>query len=312
MHDPRHRDAERESPVSSTWLNFMGAQIRHDGGKYKGRFAEAGSGEALILLHGQGGHIESFSRNLTVYGRHFHTFALDCVWHGYGPQPPFDEELLPTYVDQVLDFMDWQGIESAHIEGQSMGGWTAMRLAHDHPDRVKKLVLTTCQGFQVDVPGVPMEPAPNPAAMENQRKFLGDPNFENIRSRLKGLFARPELMPEEIVHIRQKIYSDPTINKSLTNVVTSYMGGPGSAPRKHVLSEEQLAEIKTPTLVYWGENNMVPPPIGERLAEIIPNARYYCSPVTGHWAQFENADDHNREVLRFLTGNDKLEPDAIE
>jgi pimeloyl-ACP methyl ester carboxylesterase len=189
-----------------------------------------------------------------------------------------------------------------------MGGWTAMRLAHDHPDRVKKLVLTTCQGFRVEVPGVPMSPTPGPEARDNQVRFLQDPSRDNIHKRLMGLFAEPDKMPEEVIDIRHKLYNNPATNKSLQQVVMSYMGGPESPASKYVLTEKDLSEIKTPTLVYWGEKNNVPPPIGERLAQVIPNARYFCRPNTGHWAQFENANDHNREVLRFLTGDDKLNP----
>ena len=294
--------------MTSTWVGMMGAQVLHGGNRYPGRYVEAGAGEPLILLHGQGGHVESFSRNIMSYAEHFHVFALDCVWHGYGPQPPFDPRLVPTYVDQVVDFMDWQGIESANIEGQSMGGWTAMRVGLEHPDRVKKLVLTTAQGFILEPkPGEIHGGLPGPAALERQVSFLKNPTRENIRARLTGLFANPDRMPEEIIDIRFKIYNDPIPQQSLQNVVTNYMAGPGSAPQEFILREPELAKIKAPALVYWAENNPVAPPAGEILAAAMPNGEHYCAADTGHWAQFENADEHNRVVLRFLTGDPKLE-----
>src|SRR6266849_4645466 len=97
--------------MASIWTDLLGAEVRHGGNKYPGRYVEAGSRDAepLLLLHGGGGHVENFSRNIMPYAQHFHVFALDCVWHGLGPQPPFNKELLPTYVDQVIDFLDWQG-----------------------------------------------------------------------------------------------------------------------------------------------------------------------------------------------------------
>lgn len=299
--------------MSSIWVDLLGAKVGVTEGRYQGRYIEAGEGEPLILLHGQGGHVENFARNIMVAARYYHVFALDCAWHAYGPRPEFDPELLPVFVDQVLDFMDSRGIESAHIEGQSMGGWTAMRLAHDHPQRVRKLVLATVQGFNVEVPGLPpMEPTPGAALRERFVTYLRDPSYENIRGRLEVLFANPERVPEEMIHVRRKLYRDPIINDWLVKVLMTYMGGPESPAMRHLLDEKQLGEIQAPTFVFWSDKNTVPPPYGEKLAASIPGAIYYCALDTGHWAQYEAANEHNREVLRFLTGDNHLEPPAYD
>lgn len=294
----------------STWVMLLGAQVRVGGNRFRGRYVEAGAGEPVVLLHGQGGHAENFARNIMPLARHFHVFALDCVWHALGPQPPFNPALLPTYVEQVVDFLDWQGIPSAHVVGQSMGGWTAMRLAYEHPDRVRKLVLVTTQGFTLaPKPGQePIQAVPGAASLQQQLTFLNNPTLENIRQRMVGLLARPERLTDEAIAIRHALYNIPHVNRSLQQVVRNYMGGPDSAPRKYVMTERELAQVKAPTLVYWADQNPVPPAAGEALARAIPGARYYCSADCGHWAQFEHADEFNREALRFLTGDASLEP----
>jgi pimeloyl-ACP methyl ester carboxylesterase len=144
-----------------------------------------------------------------------------------------------------------------------------------------------------------------------QMTYLENPNWENIRQRMVGLLARPERLPDELIAARQKIYSYPPTNASLRLVNQNYLGAdlPSS---KHLMTETELAQIKAPTLVYWAENNMVPPVMGERLAAAIPGAQYYCALDTGHWAQFEHPDEHNRVVLRFLTGDPTVEPLSIE
>ncbi len=298
--------------MASIWVDLLGAQVRFGGRKYPGRYLEAGSPDAepLVLLHGSGGHVENFSRNLMAYAQHFHVFALDCVWHGLGPQPPFDPALIPTYVDQVVDFLDWQGIDRANVEGQSMGGWTAQRLAYEHPERLRKLVLTTAQGFRLKPPpgAEPAAPAPSRNTAARQLAYLDDPSWENIRQRMLPLLANPARLPDELIAVRQKLYRNPATNASLRQVVQHYMGGPELPSQQYVMTETELGQITAPTLVYWGDHNMVPPAMGERLAQAIPGAQYYCAADTGHWAQFEHANEHNRVVLRFLVGDPTLEP----
>jgi 2-hydroxy-6-oxonona-2,4-dienedioate hydrolase len=301
--------------MSSLWVEMMGVEIKHDGRKYRGRYAEAGAGEALFLLHGHGGHLESFARNIKAYAEHFHVFAVDLPWHGLGPQPPFEPELMPTFLDYLLDFMAWRGIDAAHLEGQSMGGWLAMRLAHDRPDKVKKLVLTTVQGFKAEVPGVPAGLPPGPAAASAgppaEPGTAPAPTFAQLQARIRNNVVDPNEIGDDLVEARLLIYSDPTFRLNQDLLTLSYRGVRGNAdtPAKNwTLSEADLARIKAPTLVYWGEQNALAPAYGEKLAALIPNARYYCEPGTGQWAQYEHADVHNRTVLRFLTGNDSLEP----
>lgn len=310
--------------MTTTWVQLLGAAVKYDGRRYPGRYFEAGpdSAEPLILLHGGGGYAENFTRNLMVYARYFHTFAVDAAWFGLGPQPPFQEDIMAVWLDQIIDFLDWKGFDSAHVEGQSMGGWTAMCLAREHPQRVRKLVLTTTTGFSLDVPGAERRPAA-PAGGQGARRparsiadeALLNPTYENVKLRMRGLVADPERIPDELIRIRMKIYGRPEVAQSMLKATAAYraarLGGETPAS-KHFLGPKELAEIRAPTMVYWGEKNITPPAVGEALARAIPGARYFCNPDTGHWAQWEHADVHNREVLRFLTGDETLQPPSYE
>jgi 2-hydroxy-6-oxonona-2,4-dienedioate hydrolase len=66
------------------------------------------------------------------------------------------------------------------------------------------------------------------------------------------------------------------------------------------LTDENLQMIGVPGLVYWGEYNLTPPALGRRMASRIPSAQFHCAANTGHWAQFENFEEHNAVVLEFL------------
>ena len=124
------------------WLDLLGAQTRYLGNEFSTRVIESGDGPALVLVHGVGGHAEAYAKNVRRLGERYRAMAIDLVWHGLSSKPPFADPL-PTYARQVIDLLDAEGYERAHIEGESLGGWVALWLALHHPDRVDKIVLNT-------------------------------------------------------------------------------------------------------------------------------------------------------------------------
>lgn len=285
--------------MTSYWSEVLGAQIYRLRGKYTTRVIESGSGDALLLLHGTGGHAENYIRNIAPFARNFRVIAIDFLWHGRSQTGGFQPEVLPPLVDQVRDVLDMLGITRTHIEGQSLGGWVAALFAIHYPERLNKLVLTTPMGYRPDegsVPGyVEQDLLPLRAS---SLKVLEEPNLENIRVRINRIVADPAVVNDEAVAVRHAFYNDPAVNAVQRKLNVNYLGG--DAPQRHILTDALARRIAVPTLVYWGDKNPTPPKLGERLAAMIPNSHFFCAPNTGHWAQYENYEIHNREVSRFL------------
>lgn len=93
----------------------------------------------MLVLHGMLGS----SRNWQTTGRdlsaYFHVFALDARNHGKSPHAP--EMTYAAMADDIVAWMDGQGMAKAALVGHSMGGKTAMLLACRHPERVERLVV---------------------------------------------------------------------------------------------------------------------------------------------------------------------------
>jgi 2-hydroxy-6-oxonona-2,4-dienedioate hydrolase len=106
------------------------------------------------------------------------------------------------------------------------------------------------------------------------------------------------LITDEAVALRAKIYRDPAVNRVLREVTRNYFTGEG--PTRHAITDTLAQQITRPALVYWGDQNRPGPEVGWRLAAMIPGAKYHCARDTGHWAQFEHYQEHNRAVLDFL------------
>lgn len=286
---------------SSYWVDLLPCDVYQIQGRYRSRVLDVGSGPALILLHGTGGHLENYARNIMALAEHFRVVALDFLWHGRSQTDDFNRDIIPSLVDQVIDVMDKLNIEHACVEGQSLGGWVAMQLAHQFPERVDALVLTTTMGFKPAAGSIAGYTEPDwTANLPSSLEVLRNPTFENVRSRMARILARPERLTEEAVQVRQALYRQPALAEVQQRFITEYLSG--NVITRHLITEQIARRIEQPTLVYWGDKNRTPPAYGQYLAELLPNGSFHCAADTGHWAQFESAGEHNQVVTEFLLG----------
>lgn len=284
-----------------TWVALIATQVRIIEGRYRTRIIEAGQADAptLLLLHGTGGHAENWVRNLRRLAEHFHVIAMDFLWHGRSGIVEFDPEIVPTLVDQVVDVLDLLGLDRAAVAGQSLGGWVAMRTALAYPERVSALVLVTTQGYRPDEGAIPGYVEPDWASnLDSSLETLRNPSFDNVHARMARILADPARLTDEAVLIRQALYRDPELAAAQQQFIAEYLGG--TIARQHVVTDELAASIMAPTLVYWGEHNRTPPALGEHIARTVADGRFHCAADTGHWAQYESAEEHDRVVTKFL------------
>lgn len=287
--------------LPTLWSELLGSQVRYLGRRFRTRVIEAGEGDALVLLHGIGGHAEAWARNVVRLGGHHRTMAIDLVWHGLSAKPPYAwGEDVPTYAEQVLDLLDGEGIERAHVEGESLGGWVALWLALHHPERVGAIVLNTTAGIRWR-PGAVDEKPHEGRELLAQRSLqaISEPSRETIRRRLEWLMAAPERVTDELVEVRFRMYSEPATQASLRSVFENAFAGVG-APRRHI-EEDELGSVSAPTLVLWTDKNPGSgPDVGRRIAALIPGARFALIEDAAHWPQWERPEEHDRIVLDFL------------
>ncbi|HEX4705141.1 MAG TPA: alpha/beta hydrolase [Pseudonocardiaceae bacterium] len=290
--------------VWTIWTDLLGSRTRQLGTRYPTRVIEAGNGDALVLLHGVGGHAEAYARNVVRLGERYRAMAIDLLWHGFSAKPEFDHDAVGAYVRQVIDLLDTEGIERAHIEGESLGGWVALTLALEHPERVGKLVLNTTAGIAWRPGSVAERPAEGREALRARSlAAIDDPTPETIRRRLEWLMAAPDRVTDELVEVRRRIYADPATNAALRTVFANSFGF-GSGPNRRI-AEARLAEVTVPTLVLWSDRNPGSgPDVGRRIAELIPGAAYHCVDDAAHWPQWEQPAEHDRVVLDFLDSKD--------
>lgn len=103
-------------------------------------YVEKGTGEPLILLHGNGEDHTYFKHQMEYFSKDYRVIAVDTRGHGKTPrgEAPFT---IRQFAEDLHCFMNEQGIEKANILGFSDGGNIAMIFAVKYPEKVKKLIL---------------------------------------------------------------------------------------------------------------------------------------------------------------------------
>lgn len=298
-----------EARPLSAWprlsVQLLGTQTRYvQGARWRHRVIECGddSGEPLILIHGVGGHAETYARNLHGLARQgFHVYAVDALYHGFTDKEPYDDDQRYVYqVDAVIDLIDALGHQTVHIEGESMGATIAFHFALSHPDRARKVVLNTGFGH-VKLNKSDFKPVKGDMAelARLSREVVVDPSHEAMRKRLEWVVADPESMTDEMVDIRLALYRDPEINASMRKVFRLDKDWSWDVP----YTEEDLADYRPPTLVLWTEHNPGDgPDYGEYIAGILPGGKFYCIEGAGHWPQWERPEEHDAVLTEFLLG----------
>jgi 2-hydroxy-6-oxonona-2,4-dienedioate hydrolase len=283
-------------PAPAIWPALMGTPLSVrtvEAGGVATRVLEAGSGPPLVLLHGTGGHLEAYARNVARLARSFRVIAYDMVGHGFSdcPDRPYT---LDVHADHLAALLGALGIERAHLSGESLGGWVAAWVAAHRPELVERLVLTT-----------PGNVTAKPETMEKIRsstlRAVAEASPETVRARLEWLFAPQNraLVSDELVAVRLAIYTRPDAERTVRNVLV--LQDPEVRAR-YSWDAAWCARIATPTLIVWTSDDPTGTIDEGRLLERwIPGAELVCIDGAGHWPQWERPDEFDMLHERFLS-----------
>jgi 2-hydroxy-6-oxonona-2,4-dienedioate hydrolase len=289
------------SQSGSIWLDFLGSGISeayHDVAGIPTRILEAGSGPALLMLHGTGGHAETYQRNIGPLSRHFRVIVPDMLGHGFTARPQVDYTL-DDFSDHLFTLLDVLGIERAHVSGESLGGCVAAWMTLARPERVERLVLNTGILDRPDEKGLKQL-----ADLEQRtRKLADDCTLETVRRRLEWLVLDRRTMTEEMVRIRPRIYNQPGMIDSVVRVMHAVLSmNRGLYCGRDYLARERMAEIGRPTLVLWSDHNPGKPfGVIKPAIDLIPEAEVHIIKDAAHWPQFEQPEVVNSLMIDFLT-----------
>ncbi|MUL74586.1 alpha/beta fold hydrolase [Mycolicibacterium sp. CBMA 226] len=270
--------------------------------------AEAGSGPAVMLLHGGGpgaSGVTNYSRNIDALARRYRVLIPDMPGYGRSSKGIDKSDPFGCLADAMRGLLDQLSISTAHLIGNSYGGAAALRLALDTPGRVGKLVLMGPGGIGT-TRGLPT------AGLGSLLAYYGGagPSREKLAEFIRNyLVYDGDSVPDELIDLRYAASIDPEV---VADPPLSRPSGPFALRTLWLMDltrDSRLASLQTPTLILWGRDDKVNRPSGgPMLLNIMLNAELVMTSRTGHWMQWERADLFNQLVDEFLSDSTVFRP----
>ncbi|MFT5679169.1 MAG: pimeloyl-ACP methyl ester carboxylesterase [Myxococcota bacterium] len=250
-----------------------------------------GEGPPLLLLQGFGanatwqwhGQVDHFasSRRLLV----------PDLLHFGGSVPRKSDCTLEAQVSMIRELLDHQGIARCDVVGVSYGGFVALGLAHEHPDRVRRAVF-------VDSPGIGYTEDDYQAMLSTfSVKHIGDlllpRDPEGLRRLLQIAWHRPPWTPSfALPDVHRNLFEDRVAEKrSLLDNLLKQLRGP-----------EQVSSLSQRTMVVWGRHDpLFPVALGARMAARLGNrSELAVLDASAHTPNMEEIGGFNRLVDGFI------------
>ena len=237
------------------------------------------SGPPVVLVHGLGGRCEDW-RNLAPYlvRTGFRVYLPDLPGFGRSEKPADFSYSIPDQAGVVIGFIDAMGLKQIDLGGWSMGGWIVQRIAAEHPDRVRRLMLFDSAGI-------------NQAPAWDTRLFT--PSSASEMDRFDALLMpQPPQVPGFIMAdiLRLSHQHAWVIHRAMDSMLTG-----------HDATDSLLPQLKMPVLIVWGGLDKITPlSQGEKIHRLIPQSQLEVVPLCGHLAPVQCADLMGPQVAHFL------------
>jgi pimeloyl-ACP methyl ester carboxylesterase len=232
-------------------------------------YVRRGSGEPLLLIMGVAGHHGMWGEPfLAALAESFDVVAFDH--RGIGTSARATEFTITDLADDAAAVLDHLGWESANVMGISMGGTVAQELALRHPGRVRRLVLG-CTWTGTDENNPVWGPS---VSMLAEAGMSGD-----LEAAAKLMFA---------ANVSPTFAAQPGRFEEFSEVAASVqVPGPVILLQMQAAAVfdavDRLATLAVPTLVLHGSvDEVIVPAAGERLAGLIPGAKFELFDGVGH------------------------------
>ncbi len=266
---------------------------------YRRAFRIAGSGPALLLLHGLACDSSTWVDVMPTLAERYTVIAPDLLGHGESDKPDADYSL-GGYANGMRDLLTILGIDKVTVVGHSFGGGVAMQFAYQFPDRTERVVLVSTGGL-----GREVSPLIRLLTIPGSGLAIAAATFRPWRPMVSSALTSLSRLPlsatrdlDEVARIYESL-ADPAQRTAVQRVTSHVLNWRGQYVT--MTDRSYLARLM-PVLVIWGRDDMVIP------ASHADSAPTQVSDVhvledSGHFPHRDHPAEFSRIVMEFVAAN---------
>jgi pimeloyl-ACP methyl ester carboxylesterase len=276
---------------------------------YRRAFRIAGSGPALLLIHGVGCDSKSWEPVLAKLAQRFTVIAPDLLGHGESDKPRADYSL-PAFANGMRDLLAALGIDRVTVVGHSFGGGVAMQFAYQYPQLVERVVLVSAGGVAKDV-SLALRLAAMPMGAEALAMLRAPgvmPAIRGFGRAVGSVLGSTKLGRDaaDVVGILEG-FQDRAGLAAFARTLRSVVDARGQFVT--MLDRTYLVQ-SLPVQIIWGEDDLIiPVDHAHKAHEAIPGSRVEIFEESGHMPFHDHPDRFVEVVERFIDSTQPAEHD---
>lgn len=217
-------------------------------------------GDPIIVMHGWGQSLEVMRALGELLSQYRTVYLMDLPGFGKSPEPSEDADTI-SYAKMLLDFMDSQNIERAHLLGHSFGGRVSIRFASRYSDRATSITLVDSGGLKRQLTGA-----------------------KKLRSTYIKLLSKSTKLLDNV--FGTKLFKDWFTPKYGSRDYRNSSGVMRKVMVRAVNEDvsEDAMKVANPTFILWGEEDQeTPVEMAHRLNNLISNSKVVVLPGKDHF-----------------------------
>ncbi|ABM13258.1 MULTISPECIES: alpha/beta fold hydrolase [Mycolicibacterium] len=267
---------------------------------YRRAFRVAGSGPAILLIHGIGDNSTTWSTVQTQLAQRFTVIAPDLLGHGRSDKPRADYSVA-AYANGMRDLLSVLDIDDVTVIGHSLGGGVAMQFAYQFPQLVNRLILVGAGGVTKDV-NIALRLASLPMGSEALallRLPLVLPALQ-VLGRVSGTVFGSTGVGRDIPDMLRILADlpEPTASSAFARTLRAVVDWRGQVVT--MLDRCYLTQ-SVPVQLIWGDcDAVIPVSHGEMAHAAMPGSRLEVFEGSGHFPFHDDPDRFVEVVEKFI------------
>jgi pimeloyl-ACP methyl ester carboxylesterase len=271
---------------------------------YKRAYRIAGSGPAILLIHGIGDNSTTWSSVQSTLAQRFTVIAPDLLGHGKSDKPRADYSVA-AYANGMRDLLSVLDIERVTVVGHSLGGGVAMQFAYQFPQLVDRLILVGAGGvtkdvnFALRIASMPM----GTEALALLRLPLVGPAVQ-VLGKIAGLAIGKTGLGRDLPEMLRILEDlpEPTASSAFARTLRAVVDWRGQVVT--MLDRCYLTE-SVPVQLIWGSLDSVIPASHARLAHAaMPGSQLEIFEGSGHFPFHDDPDRFVEVVEKFISSTE--------